>query len=172
MPATAVQTTIDSGQCLSGSICFELMKGAPAAVVALLAALIAGLIAYRQYRVAKAKLNLDLFERRYKIFEIVWGALSITAQSGIPNSKPVIELNNIVHQVSFLFGADIDEYVKLVHDKILESQRLRTKNGFNNNFALPEDRARLMELTNWLTDQAKRGVREQFGKYLNFQKWR
>jgi len=60
MSATAVSATIESGQCVSGSICFELMKGAPAAVVALLAALIAGLIAYRQYRVAKAKLNLDL----------------------------------------------------------------------------------------------------------------
>jgi hypothetical protein len=62
--------------CIQGTICFELMKGIPAAIVATFAAGIAGIIAWRQYKVAKAKLNLDLFERRYKIFHNTWEELS------------------------------------------------------------------------------------------------
>jgi hypothetical protein len=51
--------------CVQGSIRFEIMKGVPAAFVALVIGLVATGIAWRQFKVAQAKLKLDLFERRY-----------------------------------------------------------------------------------------------------------
>lgn len=53
---------IRSGAGMSGSIWCEVAKGLPAGGVALVVGNVGGIIAYRQYRVAKAKLNLDLFE--------------------------------------------------------------------------------------------------------------
>ena len=50
--------------CCPGTICFEWMKGMPAAVIAVAGVIITATIAYRQYAVAKAKLKLDLFDKR------------------------------------------------------------------------------------------------------------
>lgn len=61
----------------------ELVKGVPTVLVTLLIGVIATYIAWRQCKVAKeqrriahAKLNLDLFQRRYEIFELTWAMLS------------------------------------------------------------------------------------------------
>jgi len=171
MPATAVQKTIESGQCVSGSICFELIKGAPAAAVALLAALIAGLIAYRQYRVAKAKLNLDLFERRHKVFEIAWSTLSSFATSPQMNPQSITALNNIIPQASFLFGRDIEDYIGLILDNASELAIITIKGVNNGNTLLPEDIDNHLRLCDWFQHEAKLGAREKFSKYLNFENW-
>lgn len=56
---------------MSGSFYFELLKGVPAAFVALIVGLIAPGIAHRQYHIARAKLKLDLFDKRYAIDRLV-----------------------------------------------------------------------------------------------------
>ena len=65
----------------NGSISFEWAKSAPTTFAALVIGCIAGYIAFHQWRVAKAKLNLDLFEKRYVIFEATWTELSQAMQT-------------------------------------------------------------------------------------------
>ena len=48
---------------VQGTTCFEILKIIPTAAIALIVAA----ITLQQWRVAKAKLKLDLFDRRYKI---------------------------------------------------------------------------------------------------------
>src|SRR4051812_9007609 len=82
-----------SGWCDSRGLCAALLdiavtwiKTAPAFLATLLAALVAGSIAiwiaYHQYRIAKAKLNLDLFEKRLAIFRTTWSELSRVSREG------------------------------------------------------------------------------------------
>ena len=54
----------------------DLMKGLPAAFVTLVIGLIAAGIAYRQYRIARAKFKLDLFEKRHAVFLETWAFIS------------------------------------------------------------------------------------------------
>jgi hypothetical protein len=52
------------------------VKGLPAAFVTLVIGLIAAGIAFRQYRIARAKFKLDLFDRRHAVFLLVLHRLS------------------------------------------------------------------------------------------------
>ena len=55
----------------SSSIAFELLKGLPAAFVALVIGGVAAGVAWRQMRIAQAKLKLDLFDKRYRLYELL-----------------------------------------------------------------------------------------------------
>lgn len=101
--------------CSPGTICFEWMKGMPAAVIAVAGVAITAIIAYRQYAVAKAKLKLDLFDKRYAIFQEIWEILSGVAIQGTQEFKKKNGLytpfNNLRPKTRFLFGSAIADYV-------------------------------------------------------------
>jgi hypothetical protein len=155
--------------CTQGSICFELVKGLPAAVVALIIGLIAAGIAYRQYKVAQAKLKLDLFERRFVIFHKTWEILSETATKGTRehNYGLATPFNNFLPEAAFLFGPDVEKYLDNTATKWTELYGIE---GDTNNAA--RHAAKKAELQGWFFDQANKGVKEIFGRYLNFHKWK
>ncbi|EDT43079.1 hypothetical protein BamMEX5DRAFT_1115 [Burkholderia ambifaria MEX-5] len=62
--------------CQEHTICFELMKGVPPGLVAIVVAIASWVIAHQQIRVAKGKLNLDLFQARYEMFTLTWSYLN------------------------------------------------------------------------------------------------
>ena len=70
---------------------------------------IAAYIAYRQYQVAHAKLKLNLFDKRYAIFQQTWEILSETVTQGTraKNHGLATPLNNFLPQAGFLFGEPI-----------------------------------------------------------------
>jgi hypothetical protein len=68
------------------SIWPELVRGMPTALAALVIGLIAAGIAYRQYQVAHAKLNLDLFEHRNALHEVIWGYLAAALDGRTPST--------------------------------------------------------------------------------------
>ncbi len=97
--------------CIPGTICFEWMKGMPAAIIAVAGVLITGFIAYRQYAVAKAKLKLDLFDKRYAIYQEIWEILSGVVINGTKRNGLYTPFNNLRPKVRYLFGTKIAEYV-------------------------------------------------------------
>jgi hypothetical protein len=77
-------------------------------------AVISGLgawIAYRQARIATAKLNLDLYDRRFKVFDGARNLVSMILGEGkiIPASLSLFNIR--VADVTFLFDADVENYV-------------------------------------------------------------
>ncbi|MCR4471067.1 hypothetical protein [Burkholderia sp. SCN-KJ] len=159
---------------MAQSVCFELMKGVPAAVVALLVGVVAGLIAWRQYRVARAKLNLDLFEKRYEAFQIVWAFASAVVQRGpLPfYSSDMTKMLNELPKIEFLFGKKLAAYVRVLNANHASlwaiDEAIKTNNG-----VMPQDK--IQEHTNlmkWFADEAMEGVRVRFGEYLDFEEWR
>ncbi|MDH6642195.1 hypothetical protein P3T32_002037 [Ralstonia sp. GP73] len=160
-------------QCTNGTICFELVKGIPSAIVALTVAIAGGYITWQQYRVARAKLNLDLFERRYAVFEIVWGYLSRTLQGGPdgPFTGKSAELTNIIPQTEFLFGAEMAGYLRSIHTMALELWTIDQRTKARGDVMDQADIKRHLDVANWLNVQASTGAKAEFGKYLDFSRW-
>jgi len=160
--------------CLSGSICFEMMKGVPAAFVTLIIGGIAAGITWRQYQVAQAKLQLDLFERRFGIFHKTWVAVSAVVQKGTreANLGFATPFNNYRPEASFLFGKDMEAYIdELIHnwnelhglegekDDVVGADRLKNIQ-------------RASELRKWFFEQASTGVKARFSPYMDFADWK
>ena len=159
--------------CVQGSICFEMMKGVPAGLVTLVIGLFAGLITWRQYEVAKAKLKLDLFEKRYAIFRKILVILTDvgTEENHERATPPFI---NYMPEAAFLFGKEIPEYLDELSGK------------WNQRHALQDDKVEMVdsdgrknensqkskELDLWFYSQATWGVKEKFSKYLDFKNWK
>ena len=69
----------------------EIVRALPTLIVGVIATWIASqqaAVAKEQRRIAQAKLNLDLFHERMKIFEVTWSAASSVAQSAEPCHAP------------------------------------------------------------------------------------
>ena len=123
-------------------------------------AIVAGYVAWRQWKTAAYRVKLDLFDRRYRIYEEVRKLLKVAYPSGH------IELGNIeafqaqTVEAKFLFGADIQAYLKEVYDhaRALEYSRFEGKTD-----------------ENWRSEMIWAGAQieecgEKFKKYLDFSK--
>lgn len=159
--------------CVEHSLCFELMKGVPAAVVAIFASALAGMIAYRQYRVAKAKLNLDLFEKRYELFEHVWALASAVMHGKVVGMVDPVRLNvtNALPKIEFLFDAGIAAYVREISESSAElwqihQQMMQAGYGISTEYV-----ERRRSLVSWFGEQALGGCQARFGAYLDVAKW-
>ena len=154
--------------CSQGSICFELIKGLPAAFVTLVIGGIAARITFQQYKVAEAKLKLDLFERRYKIFLETWKILSAVVGTGTRETNYGLgtPFNNFIPEAKFLFGADIADYVNQLASKWT---RLHAIERMDQMSTYAEERSALV---NWFKEQADDVVKMKFGSYLNFDRWK
>jgi hypothetical protein len=153
--------------CVQGSICFEMAKGIPAAIVTFFIGCIAARITYNQFMVAKAKLKLDLFEKRYAIFHQTWVILSDVVIRGTREDHHgmATPFNNFLPEAAFLFGPEIYNYLDEVSTKWTE---LHGVEGDKDNVAagLIKD-----DLELWFFNQASKGAKEKFSKYIDFQNW-
>lgn len=64
-----------------------------------------------QADIAKAKLNHDLFEKRYVLFEATWVFLS-NPETNYMLDHP--KFTNLIPKASFLFGADVEAYMNQI----------------------------------------------------------
>ncbi len=152
-----------------GSLSFELARGVPAAFVALVIGVIAAWIAFQQWRVARAKLNLDLFERRLRLYRATDKYL-LESLSGGPQS--FLETIEGLNEAPFLFGPEVTTYLQKVLDMRNELRGIDTRAQGNNGMVHPEEINRHGELNRWLTDQRNGPCRAVFAQYLEFGKWR
>jgi hypothetical protein len=84
-------------------------------------------IAFKQARIAAAKLNLDLYDRRFKIFDAARNLVSnAIKQSYIPKTA-IIAFNLDVSDAVFLFGMDVEEYLEKLQAKAVELYHIGEK---------------------------------------------
>src|SRR5262245_23476651 len=72
-----------------------------------------GLIALQQWIVARYKLRLDLFDRRYRIYEATRTFVSLALNSAVTDSK-VAEFKLATSDVDFLFRLEVGDYLKKI----------------------------------------------------------
>jgi hypothetical protein len=168
------QQAVETHKCFdSGSICFELVKGLPAAFVALVIGLVAAGIAWRQYRVAKAKLNLDLFDKRYAVFLETWKILSAVSIEGPQQEHGLFTpFNNFIPQAAFLFGDDIEAYLHLAVKNWTDFLAAQALADGGQGEARLKAIARRAELEQWFETEAKDGAKKRFGEYMSFETWK
>jgi hypothetical protein len=154
--------------------CFlELLKVTPTLIVGIIAAIIAwqqSKTAKEQRIIAKAKLNLDLFERRLKVFEATWEAASLAANNGATIIPPP-SMTNLYPTASFLFGVEVEAYMKELAGKITEFGTILELTRRNGGHVPPESINEMKELQYWIGMAAVEGVRNIFSPYLSFGQW-
>ncbi|WP_152528785.1 hypothetical protein [Rhodoferax saidenbachensis] len=156
---------------VNGSVSFELIKGLPAALIALGLGFVATRIQQQQAKVATAKLNLDLFERRYKLFEATWHELSQAVQrEHIAISNP--EFTNLFPSAQFLFGMEIRDYMDEISKNCTKLWLIQERTRANQNIVPQELITAQTDLLKWFAKQAMEDCRARFGPYLDFSKWK
>lgn len=113
----------------------------------------ASLLAYQQFRLSKAKLRFDLYEKRLAVFRIVRDFASDIAIRGKADAG---ELYRNTIERRFLFEEDIYSYIEGMYERAKKLERLKDE------FALPnlpeEKRERLREAIvkdqTWFFDQS------------------
>lgn len=128
-------------------------------------------IAASQAEVARARLKLDLFEKRYEVFYLAWGFMSSAMMEGIPNDMSDSKFTNMIPQAGFLFGPEIEDYLRLAAQNWTElwviGQRLRA----NPDSVSAADHDRRVELMIWFSEEARGGAKRRFSGYLDFAQW-
>lgn len=89
----------------------EYVKALGAPIVALIAACIAGGIAYQQWRTARNKLKLDLFDKRLKVYK---ACSSLIQELHMPTRMEMKFYDDTMSEVSgafWLFDKEVAEYI-------------------------------------------------------------
>jgi len=157
---------------LCDELLLELLKGLPAAFVALVIGSIAAGIAYRQYCVARAKFKLDLFERRHEVFLKTWVFLSKFDEHRWKNNmSDIMIFRQYVANAKFLFGRDVADFVDKAEEMAIEL-------GEADLYAYesPDEQQRaqakqkLEEIQKWAHQQREQ-IHKKFSPYLGFSQW-
>ena len=157
--------------CGAGTLCFELMKGIPASFVALVIGGIAAWIALHQYRVARTKLKLDLFDKRYDIFIKTWGHLSEMVQEEF-GPIALSDFDNERPRAGFLFGQDIESYLSEISSQRIKLWTICEKIKASFGKIPTELYEEKCDLLNWFLHEAQSGAKQRFAPYLDFSQWK
>ncbi len=141
--------------------CLEILRLAPATIIGAAVAY----VAWRQWMTANAKLKLELFERRWLIYQRVAQKFK---EFHIPNRNPIDDLiedmEDLILEMPFLFGREIttvvNEWIELArtYDFLKHDPANRNANDQINNNAQkelnelrPRIRAKVQEFSNLCT---------------------
>lgn len=130
-----------------------------------LIALIGAGIAYGQYRNAAVKLQLDLFDRRYKIFVAVKRLLQAVMQEANASLSVMAEFQYDVLEADYLFGPDVVAYVDILKEKGWSLHRARAAIADLHHPDRPDAINSSAELTLWFTRQFE-PAKDVFRPYL------
>jgi hypothetical protein len=83
-------------------------------------AILAVYIAWQQHKTGRAKLKLDLFDRRYQVYRGLMDLFSAVVREGTVSNEVLGNFYRETDQKRFLFGDDICEYLKEVREKAVK----------------------------------------------------
>lgn len=146
--------------------CLEVNLPSIAAIIVSIAAV---WISFLQNSIAKAKLQHDLYEKRYEVFNITWKFVSDPTSQHLQRKS---EFTNLIPEASFLFGKDIEDYMWLITRNSIELNSLNRQHA-DANLNQHVNINRMNELEKWFEDEiTNEGVKTKFRKYLDFSKWK
>ena len=134
-------------------------------------AVVAVYIARQQWKTNAHKLKLDLYDRRFKVFEAAREILGLMYTSGVRDAQLLNFLTKTA-DTEFLFGSEVKEYLEEIYRHV---QTLISANSqMSANWEAPaEVRSRIAEAetteVRWATGEVNR-IADRFKKYLNLSK--
>lgn len=88
-------------------------------------AVLGSLIAYRQWRLAQNKLKLDLFERRFSVYEAARNLLASIITSGKAKDEEIFKFMIATREAKWVLNAHVAEYLeKQLYHKAIDLQTL------------------------------------------------
>jgi len=127
-------------------------------------------IAYQNWRIQKDKLRLDLYDKRYKIFQAIKDLSTSFLKNGVTNRKDLSQFIIDTSEVDFLFEDDIKENIDEIRKKSLRAIHLAERLD-NRGVGTQEDRENiakeLEELEKWSINHPNR-LKSLFKEYLWF----
>ena len=126
------------------------------------------IIAALQWRVADNKLRLDLFDRRYKVYDATRKFLTgILAKANFTLSD-LFEFNTATFDAEFLFRADITKHLDKIRERAVH---LQTTQQIYDPLPVGDERSRHVQAAHddllWLTEQFT-AINKAFIPYLGF----
>jgi hypothetical protein len=131
----------------------EILKGIPAAIVALVIGCIAAAIAYRQYKVAHARFMLDLFEKRHEIYLHSAAFLTDLVLERRMEPREVAIFRGRTAAAPFIFKQEIADFLKEVSDQAVRAHQNR------------------VAVAAWATEQLE-GLQKRDMPYMDLSDWR
>jgi len=125
-------------------------------------------IAWRQWQVARNKLRLDLFDRRYKVYDATKKFLAAILRDATFTDSQLFEFYAGTSDTEFLFSSDVVDYLAQIRKRALD-MRLHQKTyepmpvGDERSRHVQAEHDELLWLTNQLTAMTK-----IFTPYLGF----
>ena len=143
------------------------------ALLTLVLGFLAWSVSEDQRAVARANLRLDLFDRRYAIFEVTWDYLSRCTEHRIPqrNGELDVKFTNSIPQAAFLFGRDLEAYLMAIRDNAISLRLIQERTDNNHNVLPQDDIERHTQLQKWFFEEARQGAKTIFDRYLSFEHW-
>ena len=129
-------------------------------------------IAHRQKELAKTRLRLDLFDRRFAVFNVARNLIGSILASGAVDPKKVYEYLSGIQEAKWILNDDIDEYLsKTLYHQVTEldgiEAEIRDLKVTGRSQKLTELVAERRKIRNWF--EAQYGVLDgKFGTYLRF----
>lgn len=137
-------------------------------ITTLFVGLLVGYVAWQQWRVAQRKLQLDLFDRRYKVFDATRMFLRKISDSAECERSYLDEFNAGTSDAGFLFDQEVVDYLEVIRGRAIEMRKYKPQST-----RLPEgDKRSRIEAkeTNeleWFVDQLT-VMSSIFSPYLSF----
>ena len=137
-------------------------------IVTLFLSLAVVVIAWQQWRVADNKLRLDLFDRRYKVYDATRKFLAVIIREATFTDSQLFEFYGGTSDAEFLFGADIVDYLGQIRNRAVD---MRTHQTLFQQMPLGDERSGHVQANHdqllWLNHQIT-AMTEIFIPYLGF----
>ena len=126
------------------------------------------IIALLQWRVAENKLRLDLFDRRYKVYDATRKFLAVILRDATFTDSQLFEFYGSTSDTEFLFSSDVVDYLAQIRKHALD---MRLHQKLFEPLPVGDERSRHVQThhdqLSWLSDQLT-GMTSVFAPYLGF----
>ena len=140
-----------------------------APIATLIVGIAVAVIAYQQWMLARHKFRLDLFDRRYKIYEATAKFISIIFARANFTDEDLWDFCNGTRDSVFLYPKAIKDYLDEVKGRALDMRSFAIQ---LQDLPVGKERSDLVDRNHgemvWLTDQMA-ALPERFSPYLGFQ---
>jgi hypothetical protein len=127
-----------------------------------------GFIAWQQWQISRNKLRLDLFGRRYMVYDATRKFLAVIVQSSRFDNSQLFEFYAGTSDAEFLFDADVVDYLAQIRKRALN---MRTHQKVYEPLPIGDERSRHVKAEDdqllWLCEQIT-AMKTVFTPYLGF----
>ncbi len=140
-------------------------------ITAFLAAIVAW-TGYQQHKLSKDKFKLDLFEKRFAVYQGVRRFLSQILQNSLPDKDTFMEFAISTQEAAFLFDPKVSNYIDSIRTKALKIETVHKK---HENLGPCDEKSRLVDKEHEIFEDLVNDLRTLdhiFMPDMKFSKWK